>query len=236
MTKIAGIIVKNQRIKYLIMSYLNKYKVNFIEFSSIEEAMNKNVNVLFTDINVHSILFDDNLPNLNEKFKEIIVLNYDYDFIFSIKELIFKIFPHLFDKKMFNEVIVGIDPGKTYGLIVIADGKILFSQSSVDVDIIVSELMDTLNYIPFKRAIIRIGSGGGVYLKILESKLAKIMKYINPNIKHNISFEVINEFSLAGTNIKYHREKNDLSDDVFSAYIIAITKGKKMEVYNYINQ
>ena len=91
------------------------------------------------------------------------------------------------NRAYFDEIIVGIDPGKTTGFAVIADQEILLGDSefytAVDT---VKEVITVFFNIETSKLRIKVGQGGG-------SVKEEIMKRLNEIFHNKVPIEVINE-------------------------------------------
>ncbi|MEM4483689.1 MAG: hypothetical protein QXS19_07220 [Candidatus Methanomethylicia archaeon] len=218
MTRI-GLMIKNPKVRFSIINFLNEHDINFTEFSSIDELTNANVDVILTD--------EDNLLNLSFNLKHKIVFINDY---YISQKFMFKIIPHIYDKDIFNEIIVGIDPGKTYGFILLADGKIILKREFKELNFLIELLWESINEIPAKNVLVRIGDGGGEFLKSLLDKLREKL-CDDKTYNKSICLEIVNEKSLFGAVPKYVNKL--LSNNVLSAYMIALNKGRRIKIDEY---
>lgn len=199
------------------MRLLKEYGLNFVEAFSINEIID--ANVIFTD-DVHLINHSHSLKN------KIVIVNE-----FISQNLIFKISPYLYDKDVFNEVTVGIDPGKTYGFIILVDGKIFLKKEFRELDPLIELLFKAINNIPSKNVSVRIGNGGGQFLKFLIHKLRNAVCNHCNNVQKNVQFEIVDENSLFSTFSEH--EDQFPSDNVLSAYRIALSKGRRIEINEF---
>ncbi len=80
-------------------------------------------------------------------------------------------------KRSYDKVIIGVDPGKTSGLAVLADGKVLETVACSSVEEIVSKILRTLERAPAVASLVRIGAGAPLYteklLRLLDGALPK---------------------------------------------------------------
>jgi len=209
-----GLLIKNQKLKYIVMRSLNEYNISFSEISSLKDIPS-DINAIFIDARS-----DNSLPvELHEKFK-IISITDD----FTDQSSLLKILPFIFKKNYFYETIIGIDPGKRYGFIVLADGHILFSKQFLELDLLIKSLIQFIEGIPTKTITLRIGNGGGEHFRNLFSKLMEILP---KKFCREISIEIVDESSLI--NVVMNFENHKLPDNILSAYIIALNRGRKLK-------
>ena len=157
-------------------------------------------------------------PQIKCKFNKKCLLVTDEN---KLEEVLFKSLSYLFGKEIFNVLIVGIDPGRTYGVVALADGFPLIFKAFNDVYSLVVFIEKLFHFSPSKERVIRIGTGGGVYFDLLLKSLWKT--FLNFNLQTSI--ELVNESSVNSLAVK----KFGFSVDVEDAYNIALTKGKKIE-------
>jgi len=201
--------VKNPRKHYMLLKAMKEFNLSFIDISF--EDLNK------LPRSVKILLVDD--PSIKEKLNssfKIILVNED-----PPEKLIFKIQSLLHGKEFFNYLIIGIDPGFTYGVMVLGDGFPIISKTFNEVDDLISFIKDILTFCPSKERIIKIGRGGGKYLEILLKKLKK--NFLNFPLKSNI--ELVDEASLTSISARNFA----FNVDVEAAYNIALSKGEKIK-------
>lgn len=80
-------------------------------------------------------------------------------------------------KRSYDKVIIGVDPGKTSGLAVLADGKVLETIACSGLEEIVSTILRTLERAPAVTSLVRVGAGVPIYteklLRLLDRALPK---------------------------------------------------------------
>ena len=78
-------------------------------------------------------------------------------------------------KERYEKIIIGIDPGKVFGLAVVADGKVTETRNCFGTHEVLNELRNIIKtFDTFARVTVKIGNGVPVYkelLAILDSKL-----------------------------------------------------------------
>lgn len=201
------LLFNDNRLKYILIKLLKEYNITFTESSFNNIPLD--INTIFTD----NIDLKNKLPSSN--IKTILIDSQPSE------SLILNILPYIYNKTIFNQLVAGIDPGKNYGFIVIADGYTIFSGIFRNVGFLVKKIADLFSNIPSKDKLIRIGNGGGKYLTIFLSHL----KNIPQNILGKMSIELVEESSCSN-----FISINTRSEDIISAYIIALNKGKRIEL------
>jgi predicted RNase H-like nuclease (RuvC/YqgF family) len=77
-------------------------------------------------------------------------------------------------KTIYEKIVIGIDPGKTFGLAVLGDGKIIETANSSSEEETVRSVMDIIKREPASSLIIRIGDSAPTYannlLRLLEQE------------------------------------------------------------------
>ncbi|NIQ07393.1 MAG: hypothetical protein GWO20_17205, partial [Candidatus Korarchaeota archaeon] len=70
-------------------------------------------------------------------------------------------------KKSYEKVVIGVDPGKTFGLAVLGDGNVLETSTCSSSEETVSTIMKVLNRAPTAVSELKIGNGAPAYTKQL---------------------------------------------------------------------
>jgi hypothetical protein len=92
-------------------------------------------------------------------------------------------------KQGYEKVVVGVDPGKTYGIAVLGDNKVLATLTASNVDAASSLVVDSLKRFPAEAKMVRVGNGPQEYTQTLLDSL-------NDALPEDTSIEVVSE---AGT-------------------------------------
>ena len=71
------------------------------------------------------------------------------------------------EKQRYERVVIGVDPGKTFGVAIIGDGKTLGSGSCSSSNEAVNTVLKALDRVPATISIVKIGNGAPVYSKEL---------------------------------------------------------------------
>ncbi len=74
-------------------------------------------------------------------------------------------------KRNYEKLVVGVDPGKTYGIAILGDNKVLETLTSSNIEKTVSHIVDTVKRFPATMKIVRVGNGPPEYTKNLLSSL-----------------------------------------------------------------
>lgn len=109
----------------------------------------------------------------------------------------------IMDKSLYEELIVGIDPGKTFGIAILADGKILRREGGLSMERAIDLILTELGRKPSRARKVRIGRG----VPDLAEEIARRLKKALPE---GIAIEMVDE---GGTStIKDKGFKRKLSD------------------------
>ncbi len=120
-------------------------------------------------------------------------------------------------KKSYEKVLIGIDPGKTYGIAIIGDNKILQTLTSSSNEETVHLVLGALRRFPASTRIIRVGNGPPEHTRALLDFLAK-------ELPEETTLEIVGE---AGTSRFTSNSVNrGVLKDVVSAIRIASRNGK----------
>ena len=106
-------------------------------------------------------------------------------------------------KNLYEKVVIGVDPGKTFGIAVIADGQTLKTEDGLGLEKTVDTILTELKQNPGKTQKIKIGSGVPELAEELIRRLRRILS-------ENIIIEIVGEAGTSTVREKGSRKK--LSD------------------------
>jgi hypothetical protein len=120
-------------------------------------------------------------------------------------------------KKSYERVVIGVDPGKTFGLAVLGDGNVLDTVTCSSSEETVNTVMKVLNRAPAAIYVVKIGNGAPAYTK-------QLLKLLDEVLPEETAIEVVSE---AGTS-RFEREAThrEAGKDAMSAIKIAERRGK----------
>lgn len=123
-------------------------------------------------------------------------------------------------KRSYDKVVIGVDPGKTFGLAVLADGKVLDTVACSSLEETVNTILKTLERAPAVANMVRIGDGVPIYTK-------KLLHLLDKALPKEVVIETVSE---AGTS-HFMRETTHQrgSRDVMSAIKIAERRGEAFQ-------
>lgn len=120
-------------------------------------------------------------------------------------------------KRNYNRVVVGVDPGKTYGVAVIGDDEVLKTFDCSSLGETVNVILNSLKELPATSTVVRVGNGAPTYAK----ELLRILYDLLPS---EAFIEVVRE---AGTSRPINNAGNRREfKNVMSAKKIARKKGQ----------
>jgi hypothetical protein len=119
-------------------------------------------------------------------------------------------------KKSYERVVIGVDPGKTFGLAVLGDGNVLETVTCSSLEETVNTLMKVLNRAPAAINVVKIGNGAPAYTRPLLNLLEEVLP-------EETAMEVVSE---AGTS-RFEKDATHRREgkDVMSAIKIAERRG-----------
>ena len=183
----------------------------------IERLRKRGVNSSLLEFPKVDIIITDSKAVASMKSKEgkkvILVSNEDYEGKVELFLL------QLRGKMLYNELLVGVDPGENIGFIIIGDGKIIEWATYNVVDRLMNRLENIILYYPYRNCVIRVGNRGRNAEKILD-EIVNLMSKIRA--LGRIIVEVVDESKTRRT---FHPSIRGLPKDVTSALIIAYRKG-----------
>jgi hypothetical protein len=120
-------------------------------------------------------------------------------------------------KQGYEKVVVGVDPGKTYGIAILGDNKVLATLTSSNVDAASHLVVDSLKRFPAEAKVVRVGNGPPEYTQTLLDSLDK-------TLPEETSVEIVSE---AGTSRLTNKSVNRrVLKDAVSAIEIAGRNGR----------
>jgi len=119
-------------------------------------------------------------------------------------------------KKNYEHVVIGVDPGETFGLAVLGDRNVLETLTCSSLKETVNAIMNVLKRTPTTINAVRIGNGAPAYTK-------QLLKLLDEALPEETAMEVVSE---AGTS-RFEREAIHRREgkDVMSAIKIAERRG-----------
>jgi len=120
-------------------------------------------------------------------------------------------------KKAYEKLVIGIDPGKTFGLAVLGDGAVLETMNSSSFQETVNAVEGVIRRTPAESVSVRVGYGAPSYAK-------ELLRLLDQALPENVVLEMVEE---AGTS-RYAIEQKHRRGlrDVMSAIRIAGRSGK----------
>jgi len=122
-------------------------------------------------------------------------------------------------KRIYETLVVGIDPGQNFGIAVFGDGSILETQNCTSVSETVNIIKDVLSRTPANQVTIRIGNGAPAYTE-------ELLRNLDDVLPENAVVESVEEggTSRSTGEDSHRRGKRDVS----SAIKIGQRKGKRL--------
>lgn len=119
-------------------------------------------------------------------------------------------------KKSYEEVVVGVDPGKTFGLAMLGDGNILETVTCSSLEEILDAILKILGKTPAITKVVKIGNGAPTYTE-------KLLSSLDEALPEETAMEIVSE---EGTS-RFEREATHRREakDVMSAIKIAKRRG-----------
>jgi hypothetical protein len=126
-------------------------------------------------------------------------------------------------KKGYERVVVGVDPGKTYGIAVLGDNKVLATLTSSNVDDASHLVVDSLKRFPAEVKVVRVGNGPPEYTQTLLDSLDKALpeetlveivseagtsRLTNKSVNRRVLKDAVSAIKIAGRNGRILSRKN----------------------------
>jgi hypothetical protein len=133
---------------YLLVNELKKKKVSFLSLTPSDDIP-LDVKVVITTKKERSEVTHENVLTYEEDENPAEVVN---EAIRMVK-----------GKKSYERLVIGVDPGKNFGVAVLGDGKVLETKSCISLSETVDTIKEVLSRIPATHTIVRIGNGAPSY-------------------------------------------------------------------------
>jgi hypothetical protein len=186
---------------YLLVNELKQRKLPFLSCIP-DKPIPPSIQVVITTVNERPIV----------EYPNVLVYNPETDPSGIIDEAI----RIIHSKEAYKEVIVGIDPGKNFGLAVLGDGRVLKKMQSLTLEKAVDTALVELKKNPAQRQRVKIGNG---IPEIADELAARL----NKALPDNVSTEIVSE---VGTSTLKGNSSRRKITDADSAIEIARKNGK----------
>ena len=112
-------------------------------------------------------------------------------------------------KKIYERLVVGIDPGQNFGVAVLGDGNILETKNCTSLSETINTVKGFVNRIPAAHATIRIGNGAPSYAE-------ELWHYLNEVLPGNVVIESVREEGTSQSlgETSHRRGKRDVSSAI----------------------
>ena len=126
-------------------------------------------------------------------------------------------------KQGYEKVVVGVDPGKTYGIAILGDNKVLETATSSNTEDAAHTILDSLKRFPSEAEVVRVGEGPPEYTKTLLSLLDKALpeetlielvseagtsRLTNNSVNRRVIKDAVSAIKIAGRNGRTFSRKN----------------------------
>lgn len=129
-------------------------------------------------------------------------------------------------KQRYEKLVIGIDPGKTFGMAVLGDGHLIETLNCPSKEEAVHAVLDSINKAPADQTTVKVGDGPPAYTEALLNSLDEMLP-------PNVGIEIVSE---AGTtHVANEAKRRREIRDIMSAMRIAkrngqtFSRGKKNE-------
>jgi hypothetical protein len=122
-------------------------------------------------------------------------------------------------KRRYKDVIFGVDPGKSFGLAVIADGFTLETETFTSEIEVTENILDHVKRLACDRIIVKVGCGAVLYR-------GRLLRLLKGRLPIDVILEVVEE---AKTTQNAKKLKQKGSKDALSAIGIAMRNGREVK-------
>jgi len=95
-------------------------------------------------------------------------------------------------KKIYEELVIGIDPGKTFGVAVLGDGNVLEKKERLTLEVAIDSVLTAIDRHPARRYRIKIGDGVPELAEEMASRL-------EPSIPEGAVVEIVSEMGTSNS-------------------------------------
>ncbi|MGB9135341.1 MAG: hypothetical protein WCC63_07170 [Candidatus Bathyarchaeia archaeon] len=179
---------------YLLVNELNKKNTPFLSLT-LDDPIPLDMKVVITTKNERSRVRHEN------------VLEYEVDR--NPADIIDEAIRIVKGKRVYDNLVVGIDPGQNFGVAVIGDGTILETKECTSTDGTVNSIRDALSRIPANRTTIRVGDGAPTLTE-------ELLHSLDDTLPENVEIESVKEEGtsrLLGED-SHRRGKRDISSAI----------------------
>ena len=126
-------------------------------------------------------------------------------------------------KQGYERVVVGVDPGKTYGIAILGDNKVLATLTSSNIEEASHLVVDSLKRFPAEVKVVRVGNGPPEYTQTLLNSLDKALpeetlveivseagtsRLTNKSVNRRMLKDAVSAIKIAGRNGRVFPRKN----------------------------
>ena len=126
-------------------------------------------------------------------------------------------------KQGYEKVVVGVDPGKTYGIAILGDNKVLATLTSSNIEEASHLVVDSLKRFPAEVKVVRVGNGPPEYTQTLLNSLDKALpeetlveivseagtsQLTNKSVNRRMLKDAVSAIKIAGRNGRVFPRKN----------------------------
>lgn len=201
-----AIVTTSGKAYYRLVDGLTRRAVPFISLTP-EDAIPLSVKVVITT----------GEEKKRVRFSEVLVY-YEAD---DPTDVIEKALQMLSNKSTYDQVIVGVDPGKTFGIAVMGDGNVLKSMNVFDAGEAAQRILQALNAINANRKKVKIGNGAREYQ-------LELVRLLNRCLPLDIILELVNEKGTTRTSEALSKHRHT-TRDIMSAVRISMRKGSEIQ-------
>lgn len=175
---------------YLLVCELKKKKLPFLSLTPQEQIPLEIKVVITTEKERHQITHPNVLVFKDEDNPTVIV---------EEAERIIK------GKQSYEKLVVGVDPGKTFGIAVIGDRTLLETINCQSVDETVKSILGILNKTPAASKVVKIGDGAPTYMQ-------QLLNVLDKTLQKDVFIEIVSEAGTSRfpTETKHRRDIRDM--------------------------
>ncbi len=198
-----AVVTASGKAYYRLVSELKKRSIKFLSLKPEEPI----------PAHIKAVVTTENAPKILNREKTIIYDEKD-DPAYIIEESL----RILQGKNWYNTLIIGVDPGKRFGIAITGDGAVIKTRNYPNVEKTTSVITKALREIKARKKIVKIGDGAKVYGQ-------RLVKSLDKTLPSDIVFECVKENGTTKPNYTRLKRRRGLRDEI-AALRISLREGK----------
>ena len=200
--RIIVVMCNDVRNYFKVVTTLKKHNISFI-LSTIETRLNFTPDVIITDIEL-------------KNFERYRVIKLEEKPVKS-SVLLLEVCRAILGKKQLDQIILGVDPGKETGVVMLADGVVVLKRVAYNVASIISMVKEIIELANFQELMIKIGTSPS------HRDIVRVLLKLIPK-SEKVRIGLVDESRVSKLFRLYSKVIEDKNDNIISAYAICLAR------------